>query len=113
MNEWSERSAELAQTQDYLDKLQAIYPADLTPRKIESNDITHIRNLFLKRDRAGLLQYLLTLEKFPYEEPYKAYLEKDPASVKRNPNVVRRIADQLFDMGVDSVVAGISMPKAA
>ena len=113
MNEWSRRTLHLVETQDYLDKLQEIYPNEEGKRDVEQSVIKSIRQSFEKRDEMTLLSILLDLEKFPYKESYTAFLRKDRTAIQRNPKTVQRILDHLYEMGIERVIGGVTEPKEA
>lgn len=113
MDAWARKTARLAQTGDYLDQLQAIYPVAPKTRTVPERAVQEIREAFEKKDSASLLRVLLSLERFPYDESYAKYLRTDPAAIGRNPKTVDRICHILFGMGLDKVVEGVSAPKKA
>ena len=113
MDTWARKTARLAQSADYLDRLQAIYPVAPKARVVAGSAIRDIQEAFRKRDREALLKTLLGLERFPYDESYAKYLRADPGAMARNPRTVRRICNLLFEMGVERIVAGITAPKEA
>jgi hypothetical protein len=113
MNEWSKRTLHLVENQDYLDKLQEIYPNEEGERGVEQSVIKSIRQSFEKRDEMNLLSTLLGLEKFPYKDSYIAFLRKDRTAIERNPQTVRRICKRLYDMGIENIIAGVTKPKEA
>jgi len=112
MNIWAEKTARLAQTQDYLDRLQEIYPVIPGARQVPEKVLAEIRKAFDSGDRLGLLDILLDQEKFPYEESYKKFLKDDRSAIKRNPKTVERICNYLFELGREGIIAGVTAPKA-
>jgi hypothetical protein len=113
MNEWARRTLELVNTQNYLDMLQEVYPHEEGERDIEPDTIDEIRRLFNAGDDEALLDLLLDLEKFPYKDSYIAFLRTDRGAIQRNPMTVQRITDNLYSMGVEGVIAGVTQPKEA
>ena len=103
----------LVETQDYLDKLQEVYPSEEGKRDVEQSILSSIRQSFERRDEMTLLTLLLGLEKFPYKDSYAAFLRKDRTAIDRNPQTVRRICNQLYEMGVENVIEGVIKPKEA
>ena len=77
MNRWAEDSAQFAQQENYLDRLQEIYPSEPGERKISEKELEAIRSAFDSGDKFRLLSVLLDLDKFPYEESYKQFLKSD------------------------------------
>lgn len=113
MNEWSRRTLDLVNNQDYLDRLQDIYPHEEGERDIDQNILDAIRQSFAEHDDTMLLHKLLNLDKFPYKDSYVAFLRKDRTAIERNPQTVRRICARLYAMGIDNVIEGVTQPKEA
>lgn len=112
MNEWARRSAKLAGTKNYLDRLQDIYPAVPGNRNVSLDALHKIKQAVRNEDQIQLLDLLLDLDKFPFEESYKQFLKRDRGAVRRNPKTVHRICSMLFDMGSDGIIAGVTAPKS-
>lgn len=113
MDAWARKTARLAQTGNYLDRLQEIYPVVPKARVVPERAIQEIEGAFKKRDRVSLLKVLLRLERFPYDESYAKYLRADPNAITRNPRTVERICGILFEMGLEKVITGVTAPKEA
>ena len=113
MNEWSRRTLHLVNDQDYLDRLQQIYPHEEGERDISQSVLDSIRQSFEERDDITLLNKLLNLDKFPYKDSYVAFLRTDRTAIERNPQTVHRICDRLYAMGIDNVIEGVTQPKEA
>lgn len=113
MNEWASRTLDLVNNQDYLDRLQQVYPHEEGERDVAPHTLNSIRQSFEARDDAALLDQLLNLDKFPYKDSYVAFLRTDRSAIERNPQTVRRISDNLYSMGIESVIAGVTQPKEA
>lgn len=113
MDAWARKTARLAQTGDYLDRLQEIYPVAPKARRVAEGTIQTIREAFQKMDRAALVKVLLRSERFPYDESYAKYLRADPGALQRNPKTVERICNILFGMGLEKIVEGVMAPKKA
>lgn len=113
MNEWSERTLHLVEEEDYLDKLQEIYPHEEGARDVDQLVLDAIRDSFQRQDEKRLLDQLLNLEKFPYKDSYVGFLRKDRAAIERNPQTVQRICNRLYAMGIDGVINGATQPKEA
>jgi hypothetical protein len=112
-NQWSEKTVELATTENYLDQLQNVYPHEEGTRNVPDDVITDIRNSFESEDVSGLLEKLLNLKKFPYKDSYVGFLRKDRTAIERNPQTVDRIYNRLRLMGIDKVIEGVTQPKEA
>lgn len=113
MNEWSKRTLQLVAEQDYLDKLQKVYPHEEGERDVEQSVLDSIRQSFNKRDERALLDQLLSLERFPYKDSYIGFLRKDRTSIDRNPETIKRICDRLCAMGIEGIISGATQPKEA
>jgi len=113
MNEWSIRTLHLVNEQNYLDRLQGIYPHEEGERDINQDALGPIRQSFEERDEITLLNKLLDLEKFPYKDSYVAFLREDRTAIERNPQTVRRICDRLYAMGIDKIIEGVTRLKEA
>ncbi len=65
MNVWAKRTLQLVTTQDYLDKLQTVYPHEDAEREVDYAVLKAIKKSFVRKDDKVLLNELLNLEKFP------------------------------------------------
>ena len=113
MNQWSSRTLSLVTSEDYLDRLQVIYPHEEGERDVDEAILNEIKQSFEKKDDMGLLNKLLDLEKFPYKDSYVGFIRKDRTAIARNPKTVQRISDRLYGMGIDNVIEGVTKPKEA
>lgn len=113
MNEWSKRTLEVVTRENYLDRLQLVYSHEEGERNVSQNVLDEIRAAFEQRNGEELLNQLLGLEKFPYKDSYVGFLRKDRSAIKRNPEVVQRICNRLYSMGIESVLSGITQSKEA
>lgn len=113
MNAWSRRTLHLVNNQDYLDRLQQIYPHEEGERDVDQDILNSIRQSFEEGDDTALLDQLLNLDKFPYKDSYVAFLRTDRSAIERNPQTVQRISDRLYTMGIDNVIEGVTQPKEA
>lgn len=113
MNEWATRTLKLVENEDYLDRLQSIYPHEDVERDVEDNVLDSIRSAFEERHNTPLLNTLLDLEKFPYKDSYVGFLRRDRGAIERNPQTVARICNRLYDMGIDGVIMGATAAKEA
>ncbi|MCC6056770.1 MAG: hypothetical protein LM583_08855 [Desulfurococcaceae archaeon] len=118
VNLWTMRTLELAEKGDYLDKLLEIYPAELPPDRPLREDIKkEIKNLYEAGKYEDLVIRLLDLERpFPVEHPYAALLRHLDKSrrimvMKRNPQVVKVLADLLASLGLNNIIKGVERPK--
>ncbi len=114
MNEWSRRTLEIVNNENYLDKLQRIYPnIENPPRTISAETKSLIRRSFDERNCESLLNTLLDLKKFPFKDSYVAFLRKDRDAIARNPETANRICNNLYNMGFRKIIKGITQPKEA
>ena len=113
MNEWAQKTLKIVEKEDYLDKLQKVYPHEDAPREIDHQSLEEIRNAFQDKNNDVLIKKLLDLPKFPYKDSYVGFLRTDREAIKRNPETVKRICDTLYQMGINGVIDGISKPKEA
>ncbi|MEW6386884.1 MAG: restriction endonuclease [Thermodesulfobacteriota bacterium] len=113
MNEWSQRTLQLVNEHNYLDRLHEIYAHEEGKRKINRRTIASIQEAFKARNNIVLLNKLLDLDKFPYKDSYVAFLRKDREAIERNPQTANRICSRLYEMGIDGIIAGITQPKEA
>ena len=112
MNNWTQKSVELANQRNYLDQLYRVYPLTQNLRReLTKDQIKSISEAFNRRDNKALISRLLTLELFPIKDSYVAYLKRDKTSIDRNPNTVDRIAGLLHEIGLDEVIENCSQPK--
>lgn len=112
MNYWTEKSIEIANEGDYLDRLYNIYPmANNECRNIAPDVIDTINRAIEDQDDTTLISYLLKQELFPIKDSYVAYLRKDSDAILRNPEIVNRITDRIYGMGAEEVIRRIREPK--
>lgn len=91
MNYWSQKTLELVTAQNYLDKLQIIYPHEEGEREVSEEVLKSITTSFITKNNFELIDKLLGLEKFPYKDSYVAFLRKDRTAIERNPETIERI----------------------
>jgi hypothetical protein len=115
VNEWVRRSLEIANSPGYLDKLNAIYPADRPPRRPLSRStkkaITQLHN---EKRGDKLVSLLLALEKeghpFPFEHPYASLFRKHVDLLEKNPKTVQQIGNALLELSVKEIINGCERP---
>lgn len=130
-SKWVNESIKLAMDPEekYLDRLLKVYPAAPAKREIElkEEDKKEIKALFEKIDTTNgainLITYLIvSFEKFPIKYPYVAFLralskkkgvEFLKKYLKENENLVNTLQNQLKEIGVEGIYAGITAPKEA
>lgn len=112
MNKWTKISAELAQQKNYLDELYKVYPITQNPkRELSKENEKDIREAFDNKDDEKLIVSLLKLKLFPIKDSFVAYLKKDKEAISRNPQTVNRIAEILYQMGIDEIIQKCTAPK--
>ena len=112
MNIWTQRSIDLANQFDYLDRLFKIYPmANNLRRKINQTDIDKIKQCYENKNAVELLNLLLEREIFPLKDSYIAYLKRDKTAIHRNPQTVNRIVSSIYQMEWKEILDKITQPK--
>lgn len=118
MNEFTRQSIELANREDYLDRLSAVYPLNPdTDRSIDKRLLDRIEYYFHTKNCVELFKTLLGLDLFPIKDSYVPYFKRVPAGVKRdkiirnNPETVARICNRIFALGLDKLKECIVQPK--
>lgn len=113
MNKWIKKSAILANSNGYLDKLQSVYPVTLSEKRdIPDEIVQEIKEIFEAHDDEKLVRRLLAFGKFPIKDPYVAFLRRKKGTfIKKNPETVKRIAGQLYSLGFNGMLNGIKEPK--
>lgn len=114
MNQWVEQSIKLANGRGYLDKLCRIYPVGLSGGDIRltKEETQKLRKLFNSRDKLKLLDALIELERFPYDEPYVGFFRADMRAIQRNPKTTQRIVTTLKQMGFKKIIVGANKAKS-
>ncbi len=114
MPTWAAQSFAVVAQGSYLDSLAVIYPvADPVPRHVNQATVAQLREALSETDDTQLLQLLLDLEKFPFNDPYVGFLRENPSCIDDNPITVGRICSRLREMGIDEVVEGLEEPRQA
>lgn len=108
MNEWSQKTLQLVTTQNYLDRLQEVYPHEENEREIDETILNSIKLAFDERNDINLLNRLLDLDKFPYKDSYVGFLRKDRTSIERNPITVTRILNHIYEKEFEEIARGVT-----
>ncbi len=112
MNEWTRRSIELANRQNYLDMLYSVYPISPNPRRVLDPIIwNEVVIAFNSKNNNGLIRALLKFDLFPIKDSYIAHLRKDDGSITYNPETIYRICKQLYNMGLVEIKEKCTEPK--
>lgn len=110
MNKWAHKTARLAQRGDYLDRLHVVYPSEPKARTVPEETLEVIRRAYRAGDNVELLNVLLNLKRFPFDDSYVQFLRADRTALRRNPRTVERICRALYAMGIDKVLEGVKAP---
>jgi hypothetical protein len=104
MNKWLEKSIEIANNQNYLDKLFDVYP--ITPesnRIIETTLWESVMKNFEEKNDKELFDDLLKLDLFPLKDSYVAYFKKLPNAISLNPDTIDRLLKRIYSLGLDKL----------
>lgn len=116
MNKWTEKSFKISYEKGYLDNLHNIYPMlDNKTRELDLTIKNKLKIAFEKKDNELLLKTLLRLNKFPIKDSYKPFFTRCKSNeldiiIKSNPKTVERIANRIYSLGFDKMIAGIEEP---
>lgn len=119
---WTQRSVELANQKNYLDQLYRVYPLSTNERReLDKNTKEKLKKYLEDRNSKELINLLLDkvskkggneeTHPFPIKYSYVSYFKNDRTAIDRNPMTVKRIADYLYEMGLDSIIDKTSEPK--
>ena len=111
LNKWIDATIKLVNSKGYLDSLLSVYP--ITPnneRELPEGAENRIRELLKGKDNVELINYLLTLEKFPIATAYTSSLRYN-GLIGKNPKTIDGIAGILKNMGAEKVIKGAKEPK--
>lgn len=114
MNVWLKKSIEYANEKSYLDDLFEIYPTlPGQDRELSEQEWQEISEAFKSKDDQKLIIHLLKLRLFPIKDSYIAYLRRDSSALHRNPRTIERIANRLYDMGLEKMYENITKAPEA
>jgi hypothetical protein len=112
MGNFTDLSIEYAPQRNYLDELFKVYP--VIPdgiRDVDDAKWHSVEESFNAHDNISLITHLLYMDIFPIKDSYVAYLKRDPAAIKRNPNTINRLCGRLYEMGLGEIFDKCSAPK--
>jgi hypothetical protein len=113
MNEWIRKSIILATQQNYLDRIQDIYPAgEISERELPANLVQEIVNAHTNRQIKELIIALMKLEKFPIQDPRVAFLRKGERAIDRNSETVNSLGQGLLNIPIDELLKLCKQGKA-
>ena len=112
MNKWLEKSLDLAQNEDYLDRLLEVYPIRTHPqRQVDPQIWKGFKHLYEKGDANRLLfEKMLEFKKFPIKNSYVSFLRRDRNAIFDNPKVVEKICNMVLAMDLDDIYFYVSEP---
>lgn len=112
MSIWIEKSIEVANKSNYLDRLFEVYPLSPDPiRAISQTRWERVEKSFEDKNDRQLVNELLDLELFPIKDSYVSFLRKSRGAISANPNTVSRIAKSLYEMGLEDIWDRATAPK--
>lgn len=111
-HKWIEKSLKLANEEDYLDRLQLIYPViPSSKRPLSSADKEQLRGLLKSTEDMELVLFLLKLPRFPIKDPYVAFIRRDPERfLKNNPRTLKRIAEAIRKLSFRDILKEVEQP---
>lgn len=114
MNKWVKKSIGLAGGPRYLDNLFKVYPVGTSGEngRLSKDQAAVIKRLYRSGKFRELLDFLIGLERFPYDEPYIGFLRADPAARTKNPKTVLRVTSTLRRMGERKILEGANKEKS-
>lgn len=115
MNIWVEKSFEVAKGKGYLDKISEIYPVNYDDKKGKINEevIKEIKKLLDTHQPKELINYLIGMDRFPFDDPYVGFLRHHKDALSDNPKTLERLWKRLECLGTKGIVEGINKPKSA
>ncbi len=112
MNPWTKKSIEIANKQNYLDRLLEVYPMNPEgPRELDPNKWSAVEKYFSDRNLPELVETLLSFELFPIKDSYIAYLKRDKGAIARNKETINRLGNSLVAMGLPKIKEKCAEPK--
>lgn len=111
LNEWVAKSVELFQNTSYLDNILEVYPLEIAePERIDPVLRRNIIRRHQARQTGDLIQLLLTIDKFPYDDPIWYMIKNTQECLDNNPRQVERIAKSLYAMTSEETVVRLESP---
>lgn len=114
MNKYLKHSLEYAAQKSYLDDLFRVYPS--LPgglRDIDEAAWNRAEVALSSSDNAALVRAFLAFDKFPFNDPYIAFLRSVPSALDNNPATADRLAGRLRELGANKLYELCSSPKEA
>jgi hypothetical protein len=118
INEWCKKTFNFVRSENYLDRLLEIYPAELPPpRPLPYQIKNKIIELYNAKNYTELVALLISLKAhpFPIEHPYASLLrglnKKDRSVIiGRNPVLVEKLGELLISLGLNNIIKGVERP---
>ena len=117
MHDLTKKSFELYNSIGYLDRLHSIYPMNSNEiRQIDPTLCSELKIYFEERDTLNLFNLLLSLDKFPVKDSYKAFFGRckkyeRESIIRANSSTVERICERIYALGFNKMIEAISEPK--
>ncbi|MEM4936336.1 MAG: hypothetical protein QW780_04955 [Sulfolobales archaeon] len=119
VNKYTQKSIELAQSGNYLDRIIEVYPAKLPPeRPLPADIMESIQELYEQGKYRDIVLLLLNLEDhpFPVEHPYASLLrhlrQEDRLEIlDKNPRLLEELVSVIRELGVEGIIRGVKRPK--
>jgi hypothetical protein len=107
-----QESIKLANESNYLDQLAVVYPMiPETNRELSVGKWEKVEAAFESRDDVTLIKALLDLELFPIKDSFVPFFRRDKGALDRNPETVKRLAERLYEMGLNDIWDRATQPK--
>jgi hypothetical protein len=114
MFEFLEKSIELANNHNYLDRLYRVYPIISNIRRnIDSILLNPFYEAYTAQDNEALVKTALKLDLFPIKDSYVAFLKRSPKAISLNPATIDRLSGEMYSLGWDRILLNITEPKEA
>ncbi len=114
MNIWCEKSIEIAQNSNYLDRLFEVYPIFQNPeRPIDDDKKEKIEYAYMHKDKITLLTECFNAEVSPIKNSYIGFFKQDPSAFDRNPEMLNRIYKEIYELGLDEIIQRMERPAEA
>lgn len=111
LNEWIARSINLFQNTNYLDNILGVYPLEIaTPERMDTTLRRNIIRRHQARQTNELIQLLLSIDKFPYDDPIWYMIKNTQGCLDNNPQQIERIANSLYAMTPEETVVRLESP---
>lgn len=114
MNEWVQKSIDLANSKGYLDKIFEVYPIEIGDiRGVSKKLVRKLRKVFKNKNEKDLIKTLLTFPKFPIDDPYVASLRRHAHLLDKNPKTIKRIGERLLSIKINTILRLATKPKSS